>query len=85
MLFCITDLEGLLSTATQSPLTEMIYQATGSRAAATVLSVAVAMCFVNGANGCVTSGSRLLWAMARDNGTPFSKLYGLPPPPETWP
>ncbi|KAL4726880.1 hypothetical protein ACLX1H_005772 [Fusarium chlamydosporum] len=73
MLFCFVDLDLLLSSPTQSPLTEMILQATNSRAAATVLSVAVALCFVNGANGCVTSGSRLLWAMARDGGTPFSK------------
>ncbi|KAH7161493.1 amino acid permease [Dactylonectria macrodidyma] len=45
----------------------------GVTAAATILSIAVGLCFVNGANGCVTSGSRLLWAMARDNGTPFSR------------
>ncbi|KAJ0382418.1 hypothetical protein COL922a_012610 [Colletotrichum nupharicola] len=44
-----------------------------NKAAATILSVAVALCFVNGANGCVTSGSRLVWSMARDNGTPFSR------------
>ncbi|KAH6897454.1 amino acid permease [Thelonectria olida] len=73
MLFCFVDLELLLSTPTQSPLTEMIHRATGSKAAAAILSVAVALCFVNGANGCVTSGSRLLFAMARDNGSPFSK------------
>ncbi|CAH0036714.1 unnamed protein product [Clonostachys rhizophaga] len=73
MLFCAVDIDGLLASATQSPLTEMIQQATGSYAASTVLTVAVALCFVNGANGCVTSGSRLIWAMARDNGTPFSR------------
>ncbi|KAF4946103.1 hypothetical protein FSARC_14273 [Fusarium sarcochroum] len=73
MLFCFVDLDLLLASPTQSPLTEMIYQATGSQVAATVLSVAVALCFVNGANGCVTSGSRLLWSMARDGGTPFSQ------------
>jgi choline transport protein len=73
LLFCFVDMDVLLTSPTQSPLTEMIHQATGSRAAATVLSVAVAFCFVNGANGCVSSGSRLLWSMARDNGTPFSR------------
>jgi choline transport protein len=73
MLFCFVDIDVLLQSPTQSPLTEIIYQATGSRAAATVLTVAVAFCFVNGANGCVSSGSRLLWSMARDNGTPFSQ------------
>ncbi|KAM5342193.1 hypothetical protein ACJ41O_015224 [Fusarium nematophilum] len=79
MLFCFVDVELLLSSPTQSPLTEMIYQATGSNAAATILSIAVALCFVNGANGCVTSGSRLLWAMARDNGTPCANLSHLHP------
>ncbi|KAF9875142.1 amino acid permease [Colletotrichum karsti] len=73
MLFCAVDIDVLLASPTQSPLTEMISQATGNQAAAAILSVAVALCFVNGANGCVTSGSRLVWAMARDNGTPFSK------------
>ncbi|KAE9572125.1 Choline transport protein [Colletotrichum fructicola] len=73
MLFCAVDIDVLLASPTQSPLTEMISQATGNKAAATILSVAVALCFVNGANGCVTSGSRLVWAMARDNGTPFSR------------
>ncbi|KAM5376442.1 hypothetical protein ACJZ2D_005496 [Fusarium nematophilum] len=42
MLFCFVDVELLLSSPTQSPLTEMIYQATGSNAAATILSIAVA-------------------------------------------
>lgn len=74
MLFCATDIDVLLQSPTQSPLTETIIQATSSHVAATVISVAVALCFVNGANGCVTSGSRLLWAMARDNGTPCSRL-----------
>ncbi|GKT50050.1 choline transport protein [Colletotrichum spaethianum] len=72
MLFCAVDIDVLLTSATESPLTEMILQATQSKAAATVLSVAVAVCFLNGATGCVTSGSRLVWSMARDNGTPFS-------------
>ncbi|KAK2923938.1 hypothetical protein FoTM2_016095 [Fusarium oxysporum f. sp. vasinfectum] len=42
MLFCFVDLDLLLASPTQSPLTEMILQATNSRAAATVLTVAVA-------------------------------------------
>ncbi|KAK1982093.1 amino acid permease [Colletotrichum cereale] len=73
MLFCAVDIDVLLASPTQMPLTEMILQATRSKAAATILTVAVAVCFVNGANGCVTSGSRLVWSMARDDGTPFSK------------
>jgi choline transport protein len=73
ILFCTVDLQVLLDSPTESPLTELVVQATKSNAAGAIISVAVALCFVNGANGCVTSGSRLLWAMARDNGAPFSK------------
>ena len=73
MLFSLVDPDTILGTRTGAPVTEMIYQATGSPAAAVVLSCAMAVCFVNGTNGCVTSGSRLLWAMARDNGSPCSK------------
>ncbi|KEF58804.1 uncharacterized protein A1O9_03647 [Exophiala aquamarina CBS 119918] len=74
MLFSLVDPDTILATKTNSPVVELIYQATGSRAGTVVLSCALAVCFVNGTNGCVTSGSRLLWAMARDNGSPFSKF-----------
>ena len=72
MLFAITDPETVLKTATGMPLTEMFYQVTNNRAAAVVLTIVPVVCFINGTNGCVTSGSRLLWALARDGGTPFS-------------
>lgn len=74
MLFSLVDPDTVLTTNTGSPVVELIYQATGSRAAAVVLGCALAVCFVNGTNGSVTSGSRLLWATARDNGPPFSNL-----------
>ncbi|KAK5281076.1 hypothetical protein LTR99_002728 [Exophiala xenobiotica] len=74
MLFSIVDVDTILHTSTGAPVTEMILQATGSPAAAVVLSCALAVCFLNGTNGCVTSGSRLLWAMARDDGSPFSRF-----------
>lgn len=73
MMFAITDIDTVLTTATGMPLTEIFYQATKNRAAAVVLTIVPVVCFVNGTNGCLTSGSRLLWAMARDGGTPFSK------------
>ena len=73
MMFAIQDVDSVLATATKMPITDIIYQATNSRAAAVVLSIVPAVCFLNGTLGCVTSGSRLLWAMARDGGTPASK------------
>jgi choline transport protein len=74
LLFCIPNPEAILTTLTGNPLIELIIQATGSRAAGVVMSCALAICFVNGTIGSVTSGSRLLWAMARDGGAPCSKL-----------
>ncbi|KAI1778092.1 amino acid transporter [Hypoxylon cercidicola] len=62
ILFCITDPETVLSTPTNMPISELILQGTGSRAAATILTLMLAICFVNGTNGCITSSSRLLFA-----------------------
>lgn len=75
ILFCITDIETVLNTSTNMPISELIHQATGSRAAAIVLTIMLAVCFINGTNGCVTSASRLIFAMARDKGMPFSEFF----------
>jgi choline transport protein len=75
ILFCLTDIDTVLHTSTNMPITELIHQATGSRAAAVVLTVMLAVCFVNGTNGCITSASRLLFAMARDKGMPLSDFF----------
>jgi len=74
LIFCIPNPEAILTTLTGNPLIELIIQATGSRAAAVVMSCALAICFVNKTIGSVTSVSRLLWAMARDGGAPCSRL-----------
>ncbi|TGJ81469.1 hypothetical protein E0Z10_g7296 [Xylaria hypoxylon] len=67
ILFCITDAETVLTTATKMPITELIFQATGSRAATTVLTLVLAVCFVNGTNG--------LYAMARDKGVVYHDYF----------
>ncbi|KAG4411404.1 hypothetical protein IFR04_015462 [Cadophora malorum] len=69
ILFCLNDAEGVLTSATGMPITEMIYQSTGSAAAATILTLMLAICFINGTNAAVTTVSRLMFAMARDKGT----------------
>lgn len=78
LLFCIPNPEAILTTLTGNPLIELIIQATESRTAGIVMSCALAVCFINGTIGSVTSGSRLLWAMGRDRGAPCSKLYVSP-------
>ncbi|KAI1861404.1 uncharacterized protein JN550_010784 [Neoarthrinium moseri] len=75
ILFCITDPNTVLSTNTNMPISELILQATGSRAAATILTLMLAVCFINGTNGCVTSSSRLLYAMARDKGIVYHDYF----------
>ncbi|KAI0156971.1 choline transport protein [Xylariaceae sp. FL1272] len=75
ILFCITDPDTVLSTSTNMPIAELLLQGTGSRAAATVLTLALAICFVNGTNGCITSTSRLLYSMARDKGIVYHDYF----------
>ncbi|KAI2467058.1 amino acid transporter [Annulohypoxylon bovei var. microspora] len=75
ILFCITDPETVLNTPTNMPIAELILQGTGSRVAATILTLMLAVCFINGTNGCVTSSSRLLYAMARDKGIAYHGYF----------
>lgn len=70
-------MDDVLGTATGMPIIEMVHRSTGSKAAATVISLALAICFINGTAGGVTTFSRLLYAMARDGGVPGSKLCVL--------
>ncbi|KAH9906821.1 choline transport protein [Xylariomycetidae sp. FL2044] len=75
ILFCITDPETVLGTATNMPIAELILQGTGSRPAATILTLMLAVCFVNGTLGCITSSSRLLYSMARDKGIFYHRYF----------
>lgn len=75
ILFCLSDPDAILQTTTGMPVVEMIYRATKNRAATTILSLMLAVCFVNGSNASITSASRLLFAMARDRGIVFHKFF----------
>ncbi|XXH03983.1 hypothetical protein Hte_010392 [Hypoxylon texense] len=79
ILFCITDPETVLGTPTNMPIAELILQGTGNRAAATILTLMLAICFVNGTMGCLTSSSRLLYAMARDRGIVYHNFAHITP------
>ncbi|KXJ85718.1 amino acid/polyamine transporter I [Microdochium bolleyi] len=74
-LFCLTDLDTLLASVTGVPIAELILQSTQSRGAATFLNLLMAVCFINGTSASITSASRLLMAMARDKGTPYSHYF----------
>ncbi|PTB66652.1 amino acid transporter-like protein [Trichoderma citrinoviride] len=75
MLFCLVDADTVLATPTGMPIVELILQATKSRAAATILSLMLSVCFINGTNASITSVSRLLYAMARDRGIVFHNYF----------
>lgn len=75
ILFCFNDPEAILGTTTGMPIVEIILRATKNRAATTILSLMLAVCFVNGSNASITSASRLMYAMARDRGVVFHGFF----------
>ncbi|OAA41820.1 GABA permease [Metarhizium rileyi] len=75
ILFCFNDPDAILGTTTGMPIVDMIFRATKNRAATTILSLMLAVCFVNGSNASITSASRLLFAMARDGGIVFHASF----------
>ena len=75
MLFCLTDLPSIVATTTGMPIVELIFQSTNSRVGTTFLTLMLAICFIHGTNGSITSASRLLYAMARDKGVPYHTYF----------
>jgi choline transport protein len=74
MMFTLTDPDSVFGTDTGMAITQLIFDAVNNRAAAVILTVMLAICFINGTMGCMTSGSRLLYAMARDKGMVFPSV-----------
>jgi choline transport protein len=75
MFFSYQDLEGLLETNTGLPIAELFRQATGSNAGGfglTFLLMTSNLCTVW---NCQLTQGRIYWALARDNGVPFSKYF----------
>ncbi|KXH40562.1 choline transport protein [Colletotrichum nymphaeae SA-01] len=75
MLFCFTDPTTVLATNTGMPIVELMLQATRNPAATCVMTIMLAVCFINGCTASTTSASRLLYSMARDNGIVFPKYF----------
>lgn len=72
--FSVGDIESAISTPTGQPYIQVFYNATGSRAGTTVMTVVIAsMTLCNTVNN-VASASRQLYAFARDRGLPFSPV-----------
>jgi amino acid transporter len=75
LLFSLGSLDDLLASATGFPFMQLFLNATGNKAGAAVLILPVSLIAVAAnAAGC-TSTSRTYWALARDDGTPFSTYF----------
>ena len=73
LLFCIGDLDKTLSAP--MPILELYYQATKSKAGATVLLLMAAFGIVVAMFNLTASVTRLTWAFARDHGLPFQSFF----------
>lgn len=71
--FCL-DIETVQTTATGVPLLQIYFDSTQSYVGACFLATLIVVIDVGCANALLAEGSRSLYAFARDNGLPFSKL-----------
>ncbi|CAA9957250.1 Amino acidpolyamine transporter I [Pyrenophora teres f. maculata] len=67
MMYCIKDLQAVVSTPTGVPVFEIWRQSTSSDAAATVFLALLMTMALFSLNGCHQTASRLTWSFGRDN------------------
>lgn len=75
LLFCMGDPEVVLSSPTGFPFMQIFYDATGSAAGASVMSLVVILIAVAANAAGLTSTSRTFWALARDNAMPKAGYF----------
>ncbi|KAK4556924.1 hypothetical protein LTR86_005905 [Recurvomyces mirabilis] len=75
LLFCLGDIETVLSTPTGYPIIAIFVQATNSNAAGTVMEAGLIIVAFASGFALLASVSRLTFAFARDGGMPFSKFF----------
>lgn len=77
LLFCVQDIEAIITTPTLVPSIELFNQAfSGNHAAVFAMQSLVLVATLGSIWGCHTWASRLAWSFARDHGLPFSKQLG---------
>lgn len=76
LLLCIGDPVAALESPTGYPVIEILRQATGSNAGATVLMLMLCWNGLVALFSSLASVSRLTWAFARDRGLPFPDTFG---------
>ncbi|KAI5456040.1 amino acid/polyamine transporter I [Mariannaea sp. PMI_226] len=82
IMFCVNDLNSVVSTPTGVPSLQLFYDSIGNKAGACVLQTMVLLVFVGATCALHTWQSRMAWSFARDNGWPFSRILSqLAPAP----
>ena len=74
--YAINDLDAVLNFPGSFPLTEVYRQATGSAGGALGLVLILNIGYFSTVIGCYITAGRTFWTLARDNATPFSKVFG---------
>lgn len=69
--------DDLLEYPGQYPFIQIIYTATGSRTATCVLTGFISVMIFAATISSTASGSRMVWAFARDRGLPFSRFISI--------
>ncbi|KAH0280660.1 putative GABA permease, partial [Aureobasidium melanogenum] len=72
--FCISTIDGVANSATGSPIVQIFYDSTESVAGSTCLTVLLIVINIGCSNALTAEGGRAVYAFARDQGLPFSKL-----------
>ncbi|KAH8700527.1 putative GABA permease [Talaromyces proteolyticus] len=70
--FCIGDISSTADTSTGSPVLQVFYDSTNSKAAACFMASMITVIMFVSTISLITDGSRSLYAFARDHGLPFS-------------
>ena len=70
VLFCLGDLEAVLTSPTDYPFMEIFLQATHSAAGSTVMITIVTVLQICATIACLAGSSRMTWSFARDHGLP---------------
>ncbi|KAJ5132384.1 hypothetical protein N7448_006542 [Penicillium atrosanguineum] len=73
--FCIGDITKTAESSTGVPVIQIIYDSTGNKAATCILSSMIAVIVIVAGNNILAESSRSIYAFARDNGLPFSKVF----------
>lgn len=74
LIFTMGDLEELLETPTGFVFIQVFYNATGSKAGTTVMSLLIVFALIGSEIACIATASRQVWSFARDSGVPFSSV-----------